>query len=818
MLKTSILSIFFASFFLCCAAQLPADTTKRTVKQPGFVEKMQEFAKTSAKTSADDLAMDRAAIVQMKVINGVRITLQEAKSFLSTSMDSLSVKKKIEEIQSDYQTASQGVFVDENTIQTYRNLTTTKKILYQLLIGAKSSKIILDRKQQALSRYRFELDSLLNTPELFIFPKDSISLISYVQNLRTLARETKPVDSMLKAADLNLQMQLNAYNVSINQMQISIDATEHFERNLGAAFLAQELPPIWNNDMPLGTFRQTLNFSIGKAILILEFYIQNNVAKLIFFPILILISFIYLRSLKRIYSSKNLLDETYKGQLVIRYPLFSAILLICSLYQFFFITPPFIFNVLIWIIAFVSLSVIIRGFITRYWFVFWLSMLLLFIIAAFGNLILQPSGIERYGMLMFSVLGILIGVTVLIHKRQTELKEKWIIYSIVALIIMELLSVSMNIAGRYNLAKTFMVVGYLNVVIAISFLWVVRLINEGLLLAFNIYTIQDRRLFYLNFAKVGGQAPGLLYFLLIFGWGVLMGRNFPLFDYLSRPLLSFLSAERSLGDYSFSINGIALFVVIMVVSVILSKIVSYFASDDHLSGSKDDKKSKGLGSWILLVRIFILSVGLFLAIAAAGIPIDKITIIIGALGVGVGFGLQTLVNNLVSGLIIAFEKPVNVGDTVEVDGQGGIMKSIGFRSSVISTWEGADLVMPNGDLLNSHLMNWTLAGNRKRTKISLSLSSANDLQQCKAIISKLLDEHELILKSPSPFLQLDQISAGTVTLNIFFWNKNLKDSGSTKSNLIQAIVEAFKANNIPLPNQELFIHNLTPKKSNEKPQ
>ena len=99
---------------------------------------------------------------------------------------------------------------------------------------------------------------------------------------------------------------------------------------------------------------------------------------------------------------------------------------------------------------------------------------------------------------------------------------------------------------------------------------------------------------------------------------------------------------------------------------------------------------------------------LFLAFSAVGIPLQQITIVIGALGVGIGFGLQTLVNNLVSGLIIAFEKPVNVDDQIEIGGQSGKVKSIGFRSSVIATADGADLIMANGDLLNSPVINWTL--------------------------------------------------------------------------------------------------------------
>ena len=89
---------------------------------------------------------------------------------------------------------------------------------------------------------------------------------------------------------------------------------------------------------------------------------------------------------------------------------------------------------------------------------------------------------------------------------------------------------------------------------------------------------------------------------------------------------------------------------------------------------------------------------MLLAFAAAGIPMDRLAIILGALSVGIGFGLQSLINNLVSGLILAFEKPINVGDVVEFGGQSGTMKSIGFRSSIITTWDGADVIIPNGNL------------------------------------------------------------------------------------------------------------------------
>ena len=138
-----------------------------------------------------------------------------------------------------------------------------------------------------------------------------------------------------------------------------------------------------------------------------------------------------------------------------------------------------------------------------------------------------------------------------------------------------------------------------------------------------------------------------------------------------------------------------------------------------------------MGSWILLIRIAIISSGLFLAAAAAGIPLDRITIVLGALGVGIGFGLQELTSSLVSGIIIAFEKPVNVGDVVEVDEQSGTMKSIGFRSSVITTWDGADVIIPNSTLLSSNLINWTMSDEKRRVDVEVQVMFGTDLNKSK---------------------------------------------------------------------------------------
>ncbi|ETZ21979.1 mechanosensitive ion channel domain-containing protein [Pedobacter sp. V48] len=770
---------------------------------------MQAFAKRSSKKSADEFNADKATIAQIKTFDEIKRTMQKAKVYVNGKLDTTDTKTELKEIEKDFAVAVDGVFTNKGSSQTFRNLTATSKILSELLGKINTWKLKLDVRQQELNNFRYQLDSLLSVPALFKFPTDSSTLMKYLQKIQVIAYETGPIDTSLKVASNNIQTLLNHVNMTVFKLESSLEEIESYQKDMAVHTYKREFNNIWG---PLDFYRpfsEILDFSEKKGLLTLKFYAENNTGKLILLVLLVATSFIYLRSLKNIYLENNLLKPDFNGQLVLRYPLFSAGLLVISLFQFFFISPPFILNVIFWLVSCICLTVIFKKYVSRYWMRVWLFMVVFFLIAALGNLVLQASRIERWFMLITSIIGVLGGILAMLKGHREELREKWIIWSIAFMVLLEFASTLANLFGRYNLAKTLFISGFLNVIIAILFLWTVRLINEGLVLAFNVYSGQEKKLFYLNFEKVGKKAPPLFYVLLVVGWVVLLGRNFPAFDYLFKPFQNFFSQDRTLGDYTFSINNLLLFIVIMSIAVIISKIVSFFASDGHLPSNRDNKNDRqGIGSWLLLIRISILCIGLFLAIAAAGIPVDRITIILGALGVGIGFGLQTLVNNLVSGLIIAFEKPVNVGDIVDVDGQGGKMKSIGFRSSVISTWDGADVVMPNGDLLNAHLVNWSLGGNRKRMSILIGIAYDADLEKSRKVLTEILNNEERISKNPGPVVQFEQLNNSSIDLRIYFWTKHIGDTSVTRSDLIIAIVAAFKANGItiPFPQQDVHLH------------
>ena len=110
-----------------------------------------------------------------------------------------------------------------------------------------------------------------------------------------------------------------------------------------------------------------------------------------------------------------------------------------------------------------------------------------------------------------------------------------------------------------------------------------------------------------------------------------------------------------------------------------------------------------------ILNYVVLIGGLLMAIASTGVSLDRFTIFASALGVGVGFGLQSIVNNFVSGLIVLFERPIKVGDSVDMAGQSGKVKRIGIRASVLRTGAGADVIVPNSQLIANQMVNWTLS-------------------------------------------------------------------------------------------------------------
>ena len=807
-----VLCVIVCSWYLPAAGQndtgatlteIGADTT--TLAKPKKLrEVMEELGERARGNNIQKYKEGRNAIRQADIIGQIkRITLQ-AGEFVSTSIDTAIIWEEYKNIDSLFNLAGDGIFTKVGIIQSHRDLTISYRIISVLLDKSKQRKEEVDEYRKRLASYKFRLDSSSADSVLYEFPADSAVFSAYLNTLFLTSAEIAPADSAIQRSIENvqgLQVQLTLQVSKLSEALEKIDADRAMVSN---NTFKREFVNIWTqvpgNRRPL---QEVMKFSKQKNLLALNYYTKNNVGKIVLGILIITALSIFLRTLKRKLLNENELRQDFVGHLVFRHPVYSAVFIGLNLLQFLFEDPPFIFGMIFWIISALCLTIIFRGHITKFALKLWLAMGALFLLACINNLILQASRQERWWMLLLAVAGVFVGVYFLLRAKRNELKEKGIIYFICFVVLLEFLAILFNVFGRYNVSKTLFTSGYINVIIGIEFLWTARLLHEMLLVASRFYSRSEKKLLYYNFEKIGYKVPVTFYLLLLVGWFVLFARNFYSFRLITDPLTDMLVKEHTIGNYSFTVTNLLVFIVIMMLATFLSKIVSFFASDKPGTiPDKNSPKSK-MGSWVLLIRITIISSGLFIAAAAAGIPMDRITIILGALGVGIGFGLQELTNSLVSGIIIAFEKPVNVGDIVEVAEQSGTMKSIGFRSSVITSWDGADVIIPNGTLLSSNLINWTMSNEKRRVNFEMQLLIGTDFKKVKKILLELIDSDERILKEPAPSIELVDLKNNIIDLRIYFWVVQIGYEWiATRGDLILEIDRVFKENDIAMTVQD----------------
>jgi len=192
-------------------------------------------------------------------------------------------------------------------------------------------------------------------------------------------------------------------------------------------------------------------------------------------------------------------------------------------------------------------------------------------------------------------------------------------------------------------------------------------------------------------------------------------------------------------------------------------------------------------------------------LAFSGISLDNLTIILGGLSVGIAFGLQTIVNNLASGIILAFERPIQIGDAIEVGGRSGVVKEVGIRSSTIQAYDGSEVIIPNGDLLSQHLINWTLSDRRRRIEVIIGVAYGSDLKLVKNVLEEVLQKADL-MTIPAPKVLIHNFADSAVEFRLLFWVSNLDTWVDTRNQVLVDTYEAFKQAGIEIPFPQRDLH------------
>ncbi len=265
-----------------------------------------------------------------------------------------------------------------------------------------------------------------------------------------------------------------------------------------------------------------------------------------------------------------------------------------------------------------------------------------------------------------------------------------------------------------------------------------------------------------------------------------------------------LGSELKIGSFAITLSNILAFVVAVWASFLLSRFIRFTLEEDVYPRFSI---SRGLPYAISTVLHYALIVlGFLLALAIIGIDLTKFTIIAGAFGVGIGFGLQNIVNNFVSGIILLFERPVNVGDTVQVGTDLGDLTKIGLRASVIRTLDGSEVIVPNGNLVSEKVVNWTLSDQQRRLEIDVGVAYGTDPRLVVELLKKVGAGAPNVLEVPGPSALFLGFGDSSLDFQLRVWTDKFTEWVAVKSEISLAVHDALRDAQIEIPFPQRDIH------------
>jgi small-conductance mechanosensitive channel len=257
-----------------------------------------------------------------------------------------------------------------------------------------------------------------------------------------------------------------------------------------------------------------------------------------------------------------------------------------------------------------------------------------------------------------------------------------------------------------------------------------------------------------------------------------------------------------------TLGGVLGFFLMLALGYIVASIIRFLLREEllnrlHLGRGLPDLIASTV-YYLLLLFVF------FIAVNAGGVELNKFTLLTGALGVGFGFGMQNIINNFVSGLILQYERPIHLNDILEVEGVTGKVTRIGVRSSTLQTPQGAEVIIPNANFISGKVVNWTLSESMRRAELALGVAYGTDP---KVVLKFLLDaanRHESVLTDPAPMAYFIGFGDSALNFELHFWVMQDSNWYRVRSEIAMQVMKRLEEAGIeiPFPQRDLHIRSV----------
>jgi potassium efflux system protein len=289
------------------------------------------------------------------------------------------------------------------------------------------------------------------------------------------------------------------------------------------------------------------------------------------------------------------------------------------------------------------------------------------------------------------------------------------------------------------------------------------------------------------------------------------------FVYLWLPLFSGLEAmqrvtlwtvsEMSQGEAiitSITLASVAMALLVLVITFAAARTLPQLVSLILLTRSSVTPGSRyATGK---LIQYFVVGAGTILILSILGLRWDRLQWLVAALGVGIGFGLQEIIANFISGLIILFERPIRVGDLVTVGESSGEVVKIRIRATTIRDFDGKELLVPNKEFVTGRLLNWTLSDPKIRIIITVGIAYGSDARRAAAVMEEILRTHPMILEEPEPFVMFGEFGDSSLNLYARFFTADVDQRVALTSDLHHRIYEKLAEEGITIAFPQLDVH------------
>ena len=354
--------------------------------------------------------------------------------------------------------------------------------------------------------------------------------------------------------------------------------------------------------------------------------------------------------------------------------------------------------------------------------------------------------------------------------------------------------------GGLGLALVFVVLSYVLTGFVLGLLWVQPLSN------LNIVK-RERHKIVATLRSGIRWAAGALWAIATLELGGLLSTT-------TRLLASFIAIEVDIGAVTLSVSAIAYGAITLFVTYLVTRLIRFVMEGDQRAvGISSAGAAFAISK---LVRYAIAVIGFLFAIVIMGFDLTSVTVLAGAVGVGLGFGLQNIFNNFFSGLIMLLEQPIRVNDIAKVSDLIGTVREVGIRATVIETFDGAEVIVPNADFISKTVLNWTKSNRRRRAEIDVGVAYGSEPKQVLEILEAAAGI-EGVAQDPKSFAIFTGFGESSLNFRLYVWVTDLSDILVVPSQIRQTILDKLAEASITVPFPQRDVRIVTPSDDAPRP-